>query len=66
MLYRARSGALFRCERSLYVSDKEYYRAIIATVFQVRHKDPRMDTESLEADKIASLVKTQVCKSRTR
>jgi len=66
MLYRARSGALVRCDRTHYTTDKEYYRAIIAAVFHVQQKNAETEPSSLEANRIANLVKTQVCKSHTR
>ena len=63
MLFRTKSGELARCNRNNYINDKEYYRAIISTIFNVENTCATMDVVPQEASKIANLVKTKVYNS---
>lgn len=66
MLYRTTTGELIKCNRLDYITDTEYYKAITAVLFYKAEKTKNTSIISTEAMKIASLVKTQVYKTRTR
>lgn len=63
MLYRNKTGTLINLNKGDYTTDTEYYKAVMAVVFNLQQKPAVVDENHLEAMKIATLVKRQVYNS---